>query len=344
MKRNIMPGKDKEFISNFIDSCDLLLGHSCMLRCKMCYLWQRQGDVNELNIKEWKDLIDALSKLIVPEPVRLHFGGGEPLLREDIFDLIQFSAQRNFKTMITSNGFLVDARIAAKISNSGLTHITFSLDGLQEKIHDYLRGTPGSQARVLKAVEHVNNLQKKPTLGINCLISAVNLEEILPLAHWVIGNHKISGVIFQAVVSPFGIAPDDQWYKKDIFSELWPQQIARVEYVLDQLIKLKNSGNDKISNPVAQLEAFKMYFRDPLGFINKTACPMNGKSLLINWLGQVHSCGMLANIGNIRQQPIAEIWLSAKAQDRRREMSLCNMNCNNKVNCFFNKETVHYED
>ncbi len=334
----------EEFVPNYIDSCDLLLGYSCMLRCKMCYLWNRPRDPGELSIEEWKNLINALSKINASKPIRLHFGGGEPFLRDGIFDLIQFSTQNNFKTMVTSNGFLVDAEIASKISDSGLTQVTFSLDSLQEKVHDYLRGKKESQARVLKAVEHINNLQKKPTLGINCLISAVNLEEILPLARWVIGNNKISGVIFQAVVQPFDTDPDDRWYKKDMFSELWPKEIKMVEQVIDELIKLKNSGNDKISNPAVQLEAFKMYFRDPLEFIRQTGCPMNGGSLLINWLGQVHTCGLLPNIGNIREQPIGEIWLSAKAQDRRREMSLCKRNCNNKVNCFFNKEALRYED
>ena len=177
-----MPLKDKEFDSNSIDSCDLLLSYNCMLRCKMCYLWNHKKDYGEVSIGEWKNLIDTLSKITVPERIRLHFGGGEPFLKDGIFDLIQFGAQKNFKTMVTSNGFLVDSEIAGKISDSGLKHITFSLDGLQEKVHDYLRGKKGSQAKVLKAIEHIGNLQKKPTMGVNCLISAVNLEEILPLS------------------------------------------------------------------------------------------------------------------------------------------------------------------
>jgi hypothetical protein len=114
--------------------------------------------------------------------------------------------------------------------------------------------------------------------------------------------------------------------------------------VIDQLIELKKSGNDKISNPPAQLEAFKQYFRNPLEFIKKTACPMDNTSLLVNWLGQVHFCGMLPNIGNIREHPIGEILLSKMSKDRQREMGLCNRNCNNKVNCFFKKESIHYGD
>jgi MoaA/NifB/PqqE/SkfB family radical SAM enzyme len=308
----------------------------------MCNLWNRQRDPQELNIEEWRYLIDALSKFMVSGPIRLHFGGGEPFLKEGIFDLIQFSTQKNFKTMVTSNGFLVDSKMASRISDSGLAHITFSLDSLEEKVHDYLRGRKGSQSRVLQAVKHINNLAKKPTLGINCLISAVNLEGILPLARWVISNDKISGVIFQAVIQPFDTALDDQWYTKDMFSELWPKEIEKVEDVIDQLIGLKKSGNDKISNSPDQLEAFKMYFRNPLEFIKQTVCPMNSASLLINWFGQVHFCGLLPNIGNIREDPIEEILLSKTSKDRQREMRLCNRNCNNKVNCFFKKEFIHY--
>jgi len=59
---------------------------------------------------------------------------------------------------------------------------------------------------------------------------------------------------------------------------------------------------------------------------------------------EVHACGLLVNIGNIREQSIGEIWLSAKAQDRRREMGLCSRNYNNKVNWFLNNEAVNYEN
>ena len=117
-----------------------------MLRCKMCSLWNHQGDLDEVNIEKWKNVINNLSKIMGSRPVQLHFGGGEPFLRDGIFDLIQLSTQKNFRTMVTSNGFLVDAEMAGKISDSGLTQITFSLDSLQEEVHDYLRGRKGSQA------------------------------------------------------------------------------------------------------------------------------------------------------------------------------------------------------
>lgn len=334
----------EKVVSNSIVSCDLLLSYNCMLKCKMCYLWNRQRDANELNIEEWKGLVTSLSSFVTSEPIRLHFGGGEPFLKEGILDLVQFSVQKSFKTIVTSNGFLVDSKLARKISESGLTHITFSLDSLKESVHDYLRGKNGSHVRVLNAIDYLDNLQKKPTIGINCLISNINLDEVLSLARWVINDKRISGVIFQAVIQPHETPPDHEWYKKDIFSELWPKDMGKVDYILDQLIDLKIQGNHKITNSIAQLEAFKMYFKNPLEFIKKTTCPLNNTSLLINWLGQVFFCGLLQNIGNIREQAIEDILISGIAQDRRNEMKHCNRNCNNKVNCFFKKESVDYGD
>ncbi|MBU1912275.1 MAG: radical SAM protein [Candidatus Omnitrophica bacterium] len=327
-------------LSKEIISCDLLLTASCMLGCKMCYLWKRPKDSGELEIEEWKGLVNSLSEFITIKPMRLHFGGGEPFLKKGTLDLVKYSVQEGFKTIITSNGFLVDGKMADEISESGLSHITFSLDSLRQSVHDYLRGKNGSHASVLKAIDYIDILQKKPTIGINCLISSINLDDILPLAHSVINDKRISGVIFQAVVQPYETPLDDEWYKKDKFNELWPNDIKKVEYVLDQLIDLKIKGNYKISNSPAQLKAFKMYFRNPLEFIKKTSCPMDDSSLIINWLGQVFFCGMLQNIGNIREHSIEEILLSKTAKDRQHEMQLCNKNCNNKVNCFFKEEII----
>ena len=330
-----MPQENNAVASNRIISCDLLLSASCMFRCKMCYLWNRPRDMGELSTEEWEGLIGSLSSFIASEPIRLHFGGGEPFLNEGLLNLIKFSAQKGFKTVVTSNGFLIDEKTAHKISESGLNHITFSLDSLNKEAHEYLRGKNDAHSRVLKAIDYIYNLQKKPSIGINCLISDVNLDDILPLAHWSISNDKVSGIIFQAVIQPYETPPDNEWYKKDMFKELWPKDAKKIEYVLDQLIDLKIKGNRKISNSIEQLEAFKIYFKNPVEFIKKIACPMDNKSLLINWLGQVFFCGLLQNIGNIKDQAIDEILASKVAEDRRNEMKLCNRNCNNKVNCFF---------
>lgn len=327
-------------------SYDLLLSKSCMLKCKMCHLWQHPEERGELSINEWETLIRDMIGIENGNPARLHFGGGEPFFKNGIVPLIKLAKSAGFEVRVTSNGYLINDRLASEIIDSGLDHISFSLDSLQPEVHDSLRGVSGTHKRVMQAIDFLSGKKttKIPTIGVNCLISAINLDGLISMAEWVIHNDKVSGVIFQAVIQPFDTVPDDQWYRKDIFSGLWPKDIKKTQDVLDRLIDLKSKGNDKMSNPIDQLKAFKMYFSNPLEFIKKTACPMDNTSLLVNWLGQVYFCGMLPDIGNIREYPIGEILLSKMFKDRQREMGLCNRNCNNKVNCFFKKESIHYGD
>lgn len=325
-----------------LKSCDLLLTGSCMLKCKICQIWKRKKDAGELNAEEWKDVINSLAQLNLPDPLRIHFGGGEPFFNQDILEFVRFAEASGFKTMTTSNGFVIDQRMAEKIFAAKLSHISFSLDSLDSNIHDYLRGARGSQKKVIKAIDYLSNPKGKPTLGINCIICATNLDSIIPMADWVIQNKNISGVIFQAVVQPHDTPQDDAWYTKTEFSELWPKDLPKLDRVLDQLIQLKEDGNGKISNSIAQLEAFKLYFRNPLEFIEKVNCPMDGSSLLVNWLGQVYLCGLLECIGNARCTSIKEILDSEVAKERYLQLKTCRRNCNNKVNCFFEEQAVKH--
>ena len=210
---------------------------------------------------------------------------------------------------------------------------------MKERTHDYLRGTKCSHYKVLKAIEHIHNLPVKPTISINCIISDINLDEIVPLANWAINNEKISGIIFQAIVQPYETPLDDEWYKRAMFSELWPKNgHKKVEYIIDQLIKLKMKVDDKITNSVAQLTSFKEYFHNPLKLIQKKSCPMDSSSLLVNWGGRVYFCGQLQPMGNIKELPLEEILISQLVEDRWNEMRACRRNCNSKVNCFFKEE------
>jgi hypothetical protein len=124
--------------------------------------------------------------------------------------------------------------------------------------------------------------------------------------------------------------------------------------VIDQLIELKietreglgmdisKKGTHRISNTIAQLEAFKMYFKNPLEAIQKIRCPIDNKSLLVSWTGQVYFCSLLQPVGNIRDFSIEEILLTKLAEERWKEIKGCKRNCNNKVNCFFTEEAVSH--
>lgn len=119
------------------------LTNRCNLRCKYCNTWSFES--RELSIKEIFSIIDELSVLGC---ARIAFTGGEPLLRNDIQDIISYSKDKRIYTGINSNGILVPEKIA-QIKHIDL--LMLSLDGPQET-HDYLRGR-GSYKSTLTAID-----------------------------------------------------------------------------------------------------------------------------------------------------------------------------------------------
>lgn len=317
-----------------------------MLKCKMCYLWQNREDKDELSVREWESVIEAISNLGGSDQIQIHFGGGEPFFKKELLSLVKSGSQKGFTTRVTSNGFLVDKEVASRIIDSGLGQISFSLDSLEESIHDGIRGVSGTFRKVMGAIDLLsgNKIEGGPVIGVNCLISALNLESVIPVAKWVLDNKRLSGVIFQAVIQPHNTLPNDLWYEQQPFSQLWPKDVRRVDMVLDELITLRRRGAEKISNSVIQLETFKLYFRNPQQSIKKVRCPMDENAVLINWQGQVYLCGLLECIGNVREAELGNILNSHLAILRAAEMKACRKNCNNKINCFFKEDSLANEN
>ena len=138
----------------------------CNQRCKYCRSWEIQDQ--ELNTSEILNMIDSLRSM---GTAWISFSGGEPLLREDLGEIIRYAKTRNIYISVNSNGSLVPGRIeelkAADI-------IQLSLDGPAD-IHDYIRGR-GSFGMTLKAIKvcQTNGL----SVRLQCTLSKYNLSSV----------------------------------------------------------------------------------------------------------------------------------------------------------------------
>lgn len=114
---------------------------ACNLRCIHCYYTARaQPDPDELTTAEAKAMIDDLAAFGAPV---LLFSGGEPLLREDLFELGAYAVERGLRTVISTNGTLIDRWSAARIKEAGFSYVGISLDGIGET-NDRFRGVRGA--------------------------------------------------------------------------------------------------------------------------------------------------------------------------------------------------------
>ncbi len=323
--------------SRQLTHCDLILLENCFLRCKMCRMWRIPNNSSFTPPAVWKEFLRQLYEYF-GSAVQIQFVGGEPLIKEGIFDLIHFAAEKEFTTTMTTNGFLVDGTVAEKIISSGLNTLVFSLDSLNPRIHDDLRGKKGLHDQVLRAIEIVSQCRREyPQINIVTTIMEANLDEIIDLARWVDSRNEIDGISFQAVMQPFNTEPDNQWHQKDEFKFLWPQNFEKINSIVDELINLRET-RFKINNPIGQLKAFKAYFNNPERSIKRSQCHLGYSSLSINPRGDVFLCQSLAPIGNIHSDRFPDMWLGEKARDVRKHIRQCKRNCKSMVNCFFQEE------
>lgn len=145
----------------------------CNLRCVHCYSHSEDKSYQgELSFDEGKGLIEDLSEF--GSPVIL-FSGGEPLIRPDILELIQYAVKLGRRAVVSTNGTLITERMAAKLQEIGLSYVGISLDGL-EKVHDAFRGFSGTFGRVMAAIKNCQDVGLK--VGLRFTINKRNYEDI----------------------------------------------------------------------------------------------------------------------------------------------------------------------
>ncbi len=317
--------------------CCIALLESCFFKCRMCY--KGRDDINyrdpqEPKLDDWKRFISSLRQM-VKGSFQINFAGGEPLARKETLELIRHASSEGFEAFVATNAYLIDEEMSQKLAWAGASTVNISLDSLQEGKHDYIRGTAGAYARVMRALELLDKFAPRIKVGICTTIMSYNIDEAADIARWIQANEKIDGMGFQAVTQPFSTPEDRLWWKNPEYSHLWPQDLGAVDRAMNELAELKNNGFSKIGNPVSQFHVYKAYFRSPDNFIKRHKCHIDSTAINITPQGEIRICFYMGPIGNIKTDDIGRVWFSQRAADIRRKISECKLNCQSMVNCNF---------
>ncbi|MDI6826343.1 MAG: radical SAM protein [Candidatus Aenigmarchaeota archaeon] len=291
---------------------ELNITNRCNLKCLSC--WQRSAKIDyddELSDEKWMEIVQDAGRIGVKE-IRIP-GSGEPMMRKDlVLDLITETSRSGMNTLLITNGTLFDERTIKQMIGK-IDNVTFSIDGPNPEINDYLRGK-GSFEKATKAVEKFNFWKKrlkkkKPFLRLNVVISNKNYDKLgrmIDLAH----DLGCGAVSFQpmTVFSKFG---EEMRLNEDQLDEL-PGHIKRAiknskEYgihtnlneFMKEEAKKANEMDDlidevtrDIKNPFLSLPCFEPWY-----------------NMIIMPNGSVGQCSVFGGNGeNVKQKTIEEIW------------------------------------
>ncbi len=298
------------------------LTNRCCLRCVMCDIPKSPGRrEDELTTVEAKKIILQIKELGVRH---LIFSGGEPLLREDLTELIRFSRENGIPWVdIITNGTLCNDEAAQNLIGSGLNHVTISLDGISG-VNDAIRGQ-GSFAKSVETIDKLNYYKEKmkvtsPSIGINFTILNKNINDMLKIVEFA-KSKKCNTVVLQPVLMS-NVSMYDR--KKNA---LWPslKEMPLLEENIGKLVKMKEETNGiLIYTDPAILKAIPGYFRGKKPG-RSFKCYEGIKRIVITCDGKLWSCKGI--YGDLRKDSLKKAWFSEEAQKIRKVVRNCLDHC-----------------
>lgn len=281
----------------------------CNLKCTFCHYWQMDPQ-DELDTAAWKRILDELAEL---HCAKVHFSGGEPLLRPDLPELLRHARDRGMRANLTTNATLLTSeRLARALVDTGVKGVSVSLDGPTAKVHDRLRGVPGAFRRtrqglgqLLAASAHRGG---KTKVRINTVLTRSNytyLPEVLKLA----GELGCSDVIPMPV--------DDRGGRRVRLSKGQLQEYN--QFVAPQVRILRQRygfpmAPERIFPYGTTAEDLKLARRGAYArhYFKHHPCYVPWLHLFIGWNGDVYLCcmarGKTPPVGNVNRQSLRDLF------------------------------------
>ena len=296
--------------------------HRCNLQCNICEI-RKDKPIQEYTLGEIEGLINEAFDWKVKE---FALSGGEPLLREDIFEILDFVQKARYHIGILTNGVILSDSFIKRLLPylaSGCISLSISLDALTSGIHDEIRGVKGSFEKTLGAFKRLSELKKGyPGINFNSIsiILNENLEELLGLATF-LKSLNINSIQFQALLSNNLIMKE----RRDGVKYWIPQERFDVlDRTIDSLIEFKRENFALVRNSESNLGLMKKYFRGQLNQ-SDVKCQYAAKTMLIANNGEVTTC--FESYGNIRKNSLREIYVSKDCKQARNRVSACKAPC-----------------
>ena len=293
---------------------ELDITYQCNCRCQMCQRWNDPRR-NELSLNEYRKLAGDLHAM---GSHQISISGGEPLLRSDVFQIIEAFADRGMSVNICTNGLLLK-KYSDEIRSSGATCVTISLDGATAASHDEIRGIQGSYSKIEAGIHNLLRSPKsaRPILRVRMTVSNHNASEIgLFYEKW---HGMVDDVLLQPVhhcSDAFYTGMEEKNLKID--PEILANQVKDTPFAKDNYIK-RLIKSLRIS-----------------GAFPRQSCYAGVLMARIDPWGKVYPClEQHVCIGSVRENDFQTIWNSDNFIKERKRLA-----SNRPCRCWYNNTAL----
>ncbi len=300
----------------------------CNLACAHCRRIETDEAAHkDLSTAQVRDLIEQLAGLGKEQSLMpvLVFSGGEPLCRDDLFELISHSKSLGITPALATNGTLIDETVARRIRDSGVMRVSVSLDGATAEVHNELRQLAGSFERAVEGIGHLR--EQNVPFQINMTLTRHNAHQIKDVYDLAKSLGAVAVHIFMLVPVGCGqhLADNDM---------LSPEQYE--QKMLD-ICRLDGRGELQIKvtcgphyERVIRQQGLSSHKKASQGKHGGTSrgCLAGLGVLFVGHQGDVFPCGYLpVKCGNVLEEKLSEIWTNSPDLARMRDSNQLEGKC-----------------
>ena len=299
----------------------------CNLKCVHCRSSSEDAIEGhpDFSFKQAQRTLDDIASYANPVVV---LSGGEPLMREDVFDIAKYGNQKGLRMCLATNGTLVTDEICHKIKEAEIKMVSLSLDGATATTHDNFRNVQGAFDGTMRAIELFNR-HKIPFL-INSSFTTRNKEEIPEI-------YKLVKTFGATAWYMFMIVPTGRG--EDIMEELIPEKIY--DEILEWHYQVEKEENELLMRPTCAPHYYRIvrqkaqeegssFKRRNLKFSTggSKGCLAGQLICLIDVDGEVLPCSYFPkSAGNVFQQSFKDIWENSELFLQLRDFKSYKGNC-----------------
>jgi len=281
----------------------------CNLHCQTCIRNVWEDGVEQMSQSTFQNLLESLDQL--PDLNRVIFTGfGEPLSHPKIIEMIQAVRKRDLAVTLGSNGLLLNNEMALELVRLGVDRIVISVDGVKPETYASVRGAMLSQ--VLDNIRTLNEVKKEfgsltPALGIEFVILKSNVAELPDLT-------RLASRLNAARVLVSNVLPYTEEMRQEILYGYEPRPALSASGWPVRADAWVTWGTLELPRMHWGAERRCRFVKD--------------RSIVVGWDGGISPCYALSHqyhyfavdgrkkqvnryvLGNLNEQPVAEIWMS----------------------------------
>ncbi|MBF0450974.1 MAG: heme b synthase [Candidatus Magnetomorum sp.] len=281
---------------------------NCNLSCQHCRASATRGPyTGELDTESCFRLLDQVAELGKPIII---LTGGEPLLRNDIFEIAAYGTNKGLRMVMAPNGTLITHENAVKLKEAGIQRISISLDGFDAASHDTFRGVEGAFDGALQGIRHARDVDLP--FQINTTVTQQNLAAIPDIQELAVRSGAVAHHIFLLVPTGRGKYIADQSISAEEYEQTLNWFYEQREKTTIELKATCAPHYYRILRQNAKKEGKTVSFQSHGLDAVTRGCLGGTHFCFISHRGIVQPCGFLdLNCGDITQQGFQDVWLNS---------------------------------